>query len=260
MNKDVFYLPYPWAHYSKKLAHKIENPQFAGFFLPEDVLGRGLRLVIAREGSVPEGNALTLYWLVDESDGIISDIRYQVFGASALIGALEAACQLLLRKSYDQAKRISADLIDREVRDKTGTEAFPPEVYGHLNLVLSAIETASEQCTDIPFDEVYIDSPLHPDRGTGGLYPDWEKLPKSDKLRVIEEIIQKEIRPYIELDAGGIQIIDLTEEHELTIAYQGSCTSCHSATGSTLTAIQQILHARVHPSITVIPDVSFLKQ
>ena len=133
-------------------------------------------------------------------------------------------------------------------------------MYGHLNLVLSAIETALEQCTDIPFDEVYTDSPLHPDIGPGGLYPEWENLSKPDKLRVIEEIIQKEIRPYIELDAGGIQIISLSEQYELTIAYQGSCTSCHSATGSTLNAIQQILHARVHPGIIVIPDLSFLKQ
>jgi NifU-like protein len=259
MNKDVFYLPYPWAHYSKKLAYKIEHPQFAGFFLPEDTLGRGVRLVIGREGSVAEGNAVTMYWLVDESDGIISDIRYQVFGASALIGALEAACQLLLRKNYDQARRISADLIDREVRDKSDIEAFPREVYGHLNLVLSAIEVASEQCTDIPFDEVYIDSPLHPDTASAGLYPGWETLPKPEKIRVVEEVIQKEIRPYIELDAGGIQIIDLSDQHELTIAYQGSCTTCYSATGSTLNAIQQILQTRVYPSITVIPDLSFLK-
>ena len=260
MNKDIFYLPYPWAQYSKKLAQKIQHPQYAGFFLPEDVMGRGLRLVIAREGSIASGNALTLYWLVDESDGIISDIRYQVFGASALIGALEAACQLLLRKNYEQAKRVSADLIDREVRDKNDKEAFPPEVYGHLNLVLSAIENASEQCTDIPYDEVYVDSPIHPEIASGGLYPDWLALSKAEKIQVIEEIIQKEIRPYIELDAGGIQIIDLSDQYELTIAYQGSCTSCHSATGSTLNAIQQILHARVHPDIVVTPDLSFLKQ
>ena len=260
MNRDIFYLPYPWALYSKKLAQKIEHPQYAGFFLPEDVLGRGLRLVIAREGSVASGNALTLYWLVDEADGIIADIRYQVFGASALIGALEAACQLLLRKNYEQAKRVSADLIDREVRDKNDQEAFPPEVYGHLNLVLSAIEMAAEQCTDIPFDDIYDNSPIHPDFGSGGLYPNWESLDKLEKIKVIEEVIQKEIRPYIELDAGGIQIMDLSQKHELTIAYQGSCTSCHSATGSTLNAIQQILNSRVHPDIVVIPDLSFLKQ
>jgi NifU-like protein len=146
------------------------------------------------------------------------------------------------------------------VRDKNDKEAFPPEVYGHLNLVLSAIENASEQCTDIPYDEVHIDSPIHPEIASGGLYPDWLALSKPEKIQVIEEIIQKEIRPYIELDAGGIQIIDLSDQYELTIAYQGSCTSCHSATGSTLNAIQHILHARVHPDIVVTPDLSFLKQ
>jgi NifU-like protein len=259
MNRDVFYLSYPWASYSKKLAQRIEHPQFVGYFVPADVVGRGLRLVIGREGSIAEGNAVTFYWLVDEMDGVIADIKYQAFGASALIGALEAASQLLLRKNYDQARRISAELIDREFRDKSDTEAFPPEVYGHLNLVLAAIENAADQCTDIPFDDIYIQSPLHPEHSSNGIYPGWEILSKKDKISVIEDVIQKEIRPYIELDAGGIQIIDFSDTQELTIAYQGSCTSCHSATGSTLSAIQQILQARIHPAIRVIPDLSFLK-
>lgn len=254
MNKDVFYLPYPWASYSKKLAEKIDHPQFAGFFTPDDAKGRDVRLVVGREGEM-----VAMYWLVDESDGIIADVRYQVFGASALIGALEAASQLLLRKNYHQAQRIGADLIDREVRDKTDTEAFPPEVYGHLNLVLSVIEDAASQCSDIPFEEVYTASPIHADQMNSGVYPGFEALQKSAKIGIIEDVIQKEIRPYIELDAGGIQIIDFSDQYELVIAYQGSCTSCYAATGSTLNAIQQILQARVHPSITVTPDLSFLK-
>src|SRR3569832_260549 len=105
----TFYRPYPWYFYGKKLTQKIDQPQFVGFFKPEDVEGRGLRLVIGRQESI------ALYWLVDEADGVIADIRYQMIGPSALIGALEAACGLFLRKNYDQARRISADLIDREV-------------------------------------------------------------------------------------------------------------------------------------------------
>lgn len=260
MNQDIFYLSFPWDRYSKKLAQKIDRPSYIGFFHPEDVAGRGMRLVISRAGKIDEGNALALYWMVDESDGIIADVRYQVFGPSSLIGALEAACQLLIRKNYDQARRITADLIDREVRDRSDTEAFPPEAYSHLNLVLEAIESGANQCTDIPFDEVYTASPLHPDTASVGLYPGWESLAQPEKIAIIEEIIQKEIRPYIELDAGGIQIVNFSDQHELTIAYQGACTSCYSATGSTLSAIQQILQTRVHPSIRVIPDLSLLQQ
>ncbi|MBP7074375.1 MAG: NifU family protein [Rhabdochlamydiaceae bacterium] len=248
-----FYRPYPWFFYGKKLSQKIDQPQFVGFFKPEDVEGRGLRLVIGRQENI------ALYWLVDETDGVISDIRYQMIGPSALIGALEAACQLLLRKNYDQARRISADLIDREVRDAPSDEAFPVQFYGYLNLVLETIEEAASQCMDIPIDETELMSPLTPEMMSGSGIEGWEELSLKEKLSIIEQVIQTEIRPYIELDAGGIQIIDLSDTHQLTIAYQGSCTSCHSATGSTLSAIQNILQAKVYPAIQVIPDLSYLK-
>jgi NifU-like protein len=241
-----------WPLYGKKLNQKIDHPQFIGFFKPEDVEGRGLRLVIGRQES------MALYWLVDEMDGVIADIRYQMIGPSALIGALEATCQLLLRKNYEQARRISADLIDREVQDTPNKEAFPIQFYGHLNLILEAIEDAAIQCTDIPIDETELISPLSPELMGGNGIEGWEELPQKEKLSIIEQVIQAEIRPYIELDAGGIQITDLTG-NALTIAYQGSCTSCHSATGSTLTAIQNILQAKVFHAIQVIPDLSYLK-
>lgn len=253
-----FYRPYPWSSYSKKLIQKIDHPQFVGFFRQEDVQGRGLRLVIGKQGSASDGHQVTLYWLVDEMDGVIADIRYQMVGPSALIGALEAACQFLLRKNYEQARRMSTDLIDREVRDRPNQEAFPVEFYGHLNLVLEAVEEAAQHCMDIPIDETELVSPLPPEMVSGNGIEGWKNLSKKEKVAIIEQVIQTEIRPYIELDAGGIQILDLSDEHRLTIAYQGSCTSCHSATGSTLSAIQHILQAKVDSSIQVIPDLSSL--
>jgi NifU-like protein len=257
MTRKSFYHPYPWAFYGKKLSQKIHYPQFIGFFKQSDIEGRALRLVIGRRGGLSDGHQIALYWLVDEMDGVIADIRYQMMGPSVLIGALEAACQFLLRKNYDQARRMSGDLIDREVRDKADEEAFPTQFYGYLNLVLDAVEEAAEQCMDIPIDETELISPLPPEMISGNGIEGWENLSQKEKLGIIEQVIQTEIRPYIELDAGGVQIIDLSEEHQLTIAYQGSCTSCHSATGSTLNAIQQILQAKVYPFIRVIPDLSF---
>jgi NifU-like protein len=253
-----FYTPYPWALYSKKLASKIENPKFSGSFTTDKAWERGMRLVIGREGTAAQGNAVTFYWLVDETDGVIADVKFQVFGASALIGAAEAASELIIRKNYDQAKRISAELIDRQVRDKPEAEAFPSEVGGYLNLVLAAIENAADQCTDIPFADTYTTPSMMLDVSGTGEYPGWKELSIQHKIAVIEEIINKEIRPYIELDAGGVQIVDFVEDRKLIIAYQGSCTSCHSATGSTLSAIEQILRAKVSPDILVEPDLSNL--
>jgi len=254
--RSQFYKRYPWAAYSHKLNTKIENPKFAGFLSDKGVTG--MRVVIGREGDRTQGHAVTFYWLVDESDGVIADVRFQAFGASALIGAAEGASELLIRKNYDQAKRISAELIDRQLRDRHDQNAFPPETGVYLNLVLAAIENATDQCTDIPFGDSYTTPQMILETGENGEYPGWEELSKMEKIAIIEEMINREIRPYIELDAGGIQIIDLSEDHHLLIAYQGSCTSCHSATGSTLNAIEQILQAKVYPAIKVMPDLTSL--
>lgn len=241
---------FPWHRYSRKMIEKIENPRCFGRFSNQE----GMRAVIGREGYVDDGNAIILFWLVDESDGMIVDARFQLFGQSALIAAAEVVCELLIGKNYDQAKRIGADLIDKQLRDHPDRPAFPEETWAHLNLVIDAIDDGVEQCFDIPLGSTYTSPVPHVD---GEAYPGWEELTNEKKIAVLEEVIKNEIRPYIELDAGGIEIAKF-EGNELTISYQGACTSCFSSIGATLSTIQQIIQSKVHPDLTVTPDMSGL--
>lgn len=240
--------------------HKIDNPRCAGIFLKNDADERGVRLAQGFEGSVEDGNIVQLYWLVDKEDGIILDAKFQVFGQTALIGASEVACELLVGKNYLQAKRISADLIDKQVRDRPEDPSFPRETFPHLNLVIEAIELCSEQCTDLPVAESFLTTPIPvgmTDIIPGG-YPGWKDLSLKKKLAVIEEVLDQDIRPYIALDAGGVVVLNLIDDKELVIAYQGSCTSCYSSVGTTLSYIQQMMKAKVHPDITVVPEMGAL--
>jgi NifU-like protein len=258
MSHRKFTLSFPWARYSKKLAQKIENPRHGGSFTADEAEERGMRLCVGTAGDPKDANFVCLHLLVDESDGVIADAKFRVFGQSALIGAAEAACDVLIRKNYDQARRLSAELIDKQVRDKPDVPAFPEETFAHLNLVLDAIEMAAELCLDIPLAVAYVPTPLEAKGEPNEGYPGWKELSREQKIAVIEEVIATEIRPYIELDAGGVQIVDLIEDRDLIIAYEGACTSCHSATGATLNAIQEILRARVDPTLVIVPDASFL--
>lgn len=253
---------FPWARYSRKLSTKIERPRCIGFFTSKESEERGMRLALGKEGSIEDGNCLWLYWLVDLDDGIIVDARFQAYGQSALIGAADIACELAIGKNYDQARRISSDLIDRQARDKSDEPAFPRETFPHLNLVLGAMENAAEQCMDIPLASNYVAPPAPRDIGEvlEGGYPGWDTFSLKQKLAIIEDVIAKDVRPYIELDAGGIVVLDLVNDREVLIAYQGSCTSCFSATGATLSYIQQILRAKVHPDLHVVPDLKTFQQ
>jgi len=242
--------PHDWELFSKKLREKLDRLRYVGAFTQEIAEEKQMRLVEAREGN------LCLYWLVDESDGIIADAKFQVLGPIGMIAVAEVVSDLALRKNYDQISRISADLIDRHVRDRKDVPAFPKSCDSYLNLALSVIDKAVAQCSDIPFTVSYDVTPIERDFGEipGGI-PGWDELPHQQKVGIIEEVIDKEIRPYIELDAGGVKLVSFNDEQEVVISYEGSCTTCHSSTGSTLSAIQQILKNRVHPSLFVTPQL-----
>ena len=257
MSFTALTLSFPWARYSKKLRAKIEKPRNVGYFTVQDADARGVRRVEGGDGVVEEGNEVCLYWLVDLEDGVIIDAKFQAYGQSALIGAADVACDMLVGKNYDQARRMTADLMDKQLRDKSEVPAFPPETYAHLNLVLSAILEAVDQCIDIPTAESYVAPPMPSGDQSmfeGDGYPGWDDLPQEQQVAVIEQVMDDEIRPYIALDAGGIEVVELRPGRELLVRYQGSCTSCYSSVGATLSAIQQILRAKVHPEMVVVPD------
>jgi NifU-like protein len=223
--------------YSKKIDDRMKQLRYVGYFLTKQAEEKGMRLVTARKGD------LCLYWLVDESDGVIADAKFQVYGPPALVALADLVSELSIRKTYDQVSRFSAELLDRHL-----DVAFPP----YLNQVLEAIDSGVHQCLDIPFAVTHDTSPI--DLGLeeipGGL-PGWSDFSIEKKRAILEEVLTKEVRPYIELDAGTIRLVELKGEGEVVIEYGGSCTTCHSSTGSTLSAIQQILRARVHPSLFV---------
>lgn len=258
LKKARFLSSFIWYGYSRKLSSKIDNLKNTGFFTQEEADAKDMRLVMGEEGSLEEGNKIVFYILIDPSDGIIADAKFQALGSSALLGAAEVAVDLIMRKNYDQASRVSADLMDKHVADKTGQTAFPTEAFPYMNLVLTALDQALEKCRDIPLPENYVVSPVQKEGEEQTQYPGWKELSTIQKIAVLEEVIEKDIRPYIELDAGGIKILELKEDKELVIAYQGACTSCYSATGATLNAIQQILRSKVYPDLIVTPDLSFL--
>lgn len=249
--------PFPWMRYSKKLVAKIENLKAVGSFTQEEAEARAMRFVEASEGRAQDGNIISLSWLVDKDDGIIVDAKFQVYGQSALIGAAEVACEVLIGKNYDQARRLSSDILDKHVRDKSDQPAFPRETFPHLNLVLGVIEKCSDQCTDLPLADTYVAPPVPLEIGEvrEGGYPGWSEMSLKKRIAVIEEVLDQDVRPYIALDAGGVTVLNLLNDKEVIIAYQGSCTSCYSSVGTTLSYIQQVIKAKVHPDLIVIPDL-----
>jgi len=219
----------------------IKKEPFVPFSV-EDAKLKNMRVV---NGS--SGREIFLSLLVDEDDGVIADCRFDLYGPPALHDTVNATIQLLLRKNYLQAKRISAELIESKMTTHD---------HAYLNMMIDLLDTMTDQCMDIPIEDFYS-APPQMDDGEVHVYPNWETLTNDQKKAVISEVIDRDVRPYVELDAGGVEVLKV-EENRVTIVYSGNCTSCFSATGATLDAIGNILRRKVYPDLMVLPDIALL--
>jgi Fe-S cluster biogenesis protein NfuA len=70
------------------------------------------------------------------------------------------------------------------------------------------------------------------------------------KLAVIQELLDEQVRPYLQGDGGDLHVIGL-EDNVLKVHYQGACGSCPSSISGTLAGIESMVR-RVDPEIEVV--------
>jgi len=81
---------------------------------------------------------------------------------------------------------------------------------------------------------------------------DASKMSEADLARLdkINEILDEQIRPYLQGDGGDLHVMGL-EGNKLTVHYQGACGSCPSSLSGTLAGIENLVK-QIEPDIEVV--------
>jgi Fe-S cluster biogenesis protein NfuA len=82
--------------------------------------------------------------------------------------------------------------------------------------------------------------------------PDLASLSEADRERLdrINDILDEQIRPYLQGDGGDLYVIGL-QGNTLTVHYQGACGSCPSSLSGTLAGIESLVR-QIEPEIEVV--------
>lgn len=83
------------------------------------------------------------------------------------------------------------------------------------------------------------------------LTPPVQKKHLSEDLQKIEDILDRTIRPGLQMDGGDLELLEL-ENHLLTVRYLGACGGCPSSMTGTLDAIRGILQTEFDEQIEVV--------
>ncbi len=75
-------------------------------------------------------------------------------------------------------------------------------------------------------------------------------LTNLQRMRLIEEVIDREIRPMLQRDGGDLELVDIDRE-KVFVALRGMCSSCPSSQATLEGVIETTLRDKVDPEIVV---------
>ena len=79
------------------------------------------------------------------------------------------------------------------------------------------------------------------------------KLTNLQKIKLIEEVVDREIRPALQRDRGDIDLVDVAGDR-VTIAFRGMCAGCQTSELTRRDFIQAKLRECVSPEIVVVEE------
>jgi len=77
-----------------------------------------------------------------------------------------------------------------------------------------------------------------------------KRLTNIQRMRLIEEVMEKEIRPRLQKDGGDIELADV-EGLVVSVSLRGHCVGCPASQATVQGTVQGILREKVDPEIVV---------
>jgi len=242
--------------YTDKVKDHFLNPRNVGVIENADGVGE--------VGSIACGDALTFYFKLDEN-GKIKDAKFQTFGCASAIASSSALTEMVIGKTLDEAAKITNDDIARYLgglpKEKMhcsvmGREALEKAIACHRGEAAKIVEGEIVcECfgvTDRDIERVVRENRLKTIedvtdyiKAGGGcgkchdriqeiidsvlgarLVPVKPKvLTNLQKIKLIEESIEREINPNLKKDAGRLELVDV-DGNRVIVRLGGTCATC----------------------------------
>ncbi|MDP2855474.1 MAG: Fe-S cluster assembly protein NifU [Smithellaceae bacterium] len=243
---------------------------------------------IAEVGSLACGDALKLTFKLDENKRI-KDAKFKTFGCASAIASSSALTEIIKGMTVDEALKVSnqdiaqylGGLPDEKMHCSVmGKQALEKAVENYRGA--PALEEGAKiicECFGVTDKEIErairennlstvedVTNYTKAGGGCGGCHDAIAQIidrvkaePKTDskpkltniqKIRLIEETIEREIRPSLKQDGGDIEIIDIIG-NRVIVATRGACATCKASDITLKNFVEYRLKELVSPDIIV---------
>lgn len=270
--------------YTDKVRDHFMNPRNVGEIENADGIGE--------VGSLACGDALTLYFKVDENERI-ADAKFKTFGCASAIASSSALTEMIKGIPLVEAEKITnediAEYLGGLPKEKMhcsvmGREALEAAIayYRGIPLPMAEGEVVCEcfGVTDLEVKRAIAESNLRSveeitnfTKAGGGcgkchdrleellrearhevqqIIPDKRptRLTNIQKIKLIEEVLEREVRPTLRKDGGDIELIDVDGDFVI-VSLRGACGSCKKSQTTLKEYVEKKLREQVLDTLIV---------
>jgi len=270
--------------YTDKVRDHFMNPRNVGEIEKADGIGE--------VGSLACGDALTLYFKLDETERIV-DAKFKTFGCASAIASSSALTEMIKGIPLVEAEKITnediAEYLGGLPKEKMhcsvmGREALEAAIayYRGIPLPMAEGEVVCEcfGVTDLEVKRAIAESNLRSveeitnfTKAGGGcgkchdrleellrearhevqqIIPDKRptRLTNIQKIKLIEEVLEREVRPTLRKDGGDIELIDVDGDFVI-VSLRGACGSCKKSQTTLKEYVEKKLREQVLDTLTV---------
>ncbi|MCX5864619.1 MAG: Fe-S cluster assembly protein NifU [Deltaproteobacteria bacterium] len=270
--------------YTDKVRDHFMNPRNVGEIENADGIGE--------VGSLACGDALTLYFKLDETERIV-DAKFKTFGCASAIASSSALTEMIKGIPLVEAEKITnediAEYLGGLPKEKMhcsvmGREALEAAIayYRGIPLPMAEGEVVCEcfGVTDLEVKRAIAESNLRSveeitnfTKAGGGcgkchdrleellrearhevqqIIPDKRptRLTNIQKIKLIEEVLEREVRPTLRKDGGDIELIDVDGDFVI-VSLRGACGSCKKSQTTLKEYVEKKLREQVLDTLIV---------
>jgi len=134
-----------WDEYSNQVVNRMNSPQHQGEITEERAKELGTKLIVADFGAESCGDAVRLYWAVNETTDEIVESKFKSFGCGTAIASSDVMAELCIGKTVDQAVKITNIDVEFALRDNADTPAVPPQKMHCSVMAYDVIKKAASE-------------------------------------------------------------------------------------------------------------------
>jgi len=152
MAKDSLITGSIWDEYSNEVQRRMNNPTHMGEITEEQATSLGGKLIVADFGAESCGDAVRLYWVIDESNDKIIAAKFKSFGCGTAIASSDVMTELCMGKTVDEAIKITNIDVEKALRDDPNIPAVPPQKMHCSVMAYDVIKKAASEYKGVDAD------------------------------------------------------------------------------------------------------------